>query len=155
MILQKCHRKWKRRVFFWRSYFNWPLSGQFRRNLGKNGVWSVLIWKTAPNEMHSFFLEVTFWVFFGQVGGNLGKISWHPQKFACSYTYDDNEWFLNCIIRKILTLVSLQPFHERATAVVFLALALTTYDLNSRQTFLEWDIPYLFYCKPRLIKLLS
>jgi len=36
-----------------------------------------------------FFFEVVFFgVFFGQVYGNLGKNPLHPQKFACSYTYD-------------------------------------------------------------------
>ena len=66
------------------------------KNLSKNGA--NMLWfenngaqfdKCRPNDMKSFFLEVTFFeVFFGQVWENPGKIPSHHQKCACSYTYE-------------------------------------------------------------------
>jgi len=49
-----------------------------------------MIWKKiTQNEMKCslFWRSFLFGVFFGQIGGNLGKHPSHPQKFACSYTY--------------------------------------------------------------------
>jgi len=59
---------------------------KFEGNLSRNGAWSALIWKNAPekwNDIQSFF-EV---IFFGVFSGKFGQNPSHPQNFACSYTY--------------------------------------------------------------------
>jgi len=79
----------------------WGIKGKFGQiweHLGKNGVWSALIWKNTPNNMERnvvvfvFFNFIFFGLFFGQVCGNLGKNPSHPQKFACSYACAQTCW---------------------------------------------------------------
>ena len=70
-------------VFLWRSCFYLVLFGQVRgnlgkfgENLGKNGAWSALIWKNAPNVKRNavvFFGGHFLWSIFRARLGNLGK----------------------------------------------------------------------------------
>jgi len=72
------------------------------------------------------FLEVTFFgVFFGQVWGNLGKNYSHPQKFACSYTY---EW---------------APYSEVFPS--WLKPLVTLLHMIHNQ---HWNYPFHFLCNP-------
>jgi len=83
--------------YFWKSCFylvlfgegaSWQVWGKFGQ---KWCLKCIDLKKCAQHEMKCsrLFLEVIFFrIFFGQVWGNLGKNPSHPQKFACSYTYD-------------------------------------------------------------------
>ena len=82
--------KIKVQTFFLRSCFYLVLSGQIRENfgkfgwnLGKNGAWSALIWKNAPNMNEMQFFEVIFFgVFFRASLGKFGRKSFSPPKIC-------------------------------------------------------------------------
>ena len=97
-------------LIWWKSGRNPIQSGQNPPKSGQN-LWepSKTPWKSeqkwrpicfdlkimAPELTRRAFFEVTLYeVFFGQVWENPSKIPSHPQKFACSYTYDlwDEKW---------------------------------------------------------------
>jgi len=155
LISQKWHQNQSAGILFcfWRSCFYLVLFGQVRGNLGKNGAWSALIWKNAPNIKRNavVFLEVIlFGVVFGQVWGNLGKNPSHPQKFAYSYTYVANN------LKKIRK-TSLQPpekisadAHDQGVAflpsVFTPGLFLSTHPGADKNSFVWLPLPFYVCC---------
>jgi len=76
------------KAHFFRGYF-------FGESAFFGGVWSAFIWKNAPNIKSNAVVFVWKSFFLEFFRASLDKNSLHPQKFACSYTYDHNEYLIH------------------------------------------------------------